>query len=67
MITFLHVPEATQKSHGNNGLFLSKNARFFIFGKSIDDKLYLYHVVLTTKAKDRRLRGFRRSAKEKLS
>ena len=49
------------------GFSSSKNGSFFIRGKSIDDNLYLYHVVLTTKAKDRRSRGFRRSAKEKLS
>ena len=33
-------------------------------GKSIDNKLYPYHVVLTTKPKDQ---GLRRSVKEKLS
>ena len=33
VITFLRVPEATQKSHGNNGLFLSKNGRFFPWEK----------------------------------
>ena len=49
------------------GFSISKNERFVICGKSIDDNLYPYHVVLTTKAKDRRPRGFRRSAKEKLS
>ena len=41
---------------------LSKNGRFFIRGKCIDNNLYTYHAVLTTKAKNTRLRGFRRSA-----
>ena len=38
---------------------------FFLGGKSIDDNLDPYHVVLTTKAKNRRL--LRRNAKEKMS
>ena len=38
------------------GFRVSKNGRFSIRGKSMDDNLYLYNVVLTTKAKDRRLR-----------
>ena len=64
-----HIPS---RSWGNDhmamaGFSSSKNGSFFIRGKSIDDNLYLYHVVLTTKAKDRRSRGFRRSASEKLS
>ena len=46
------------------GFSISKNGWFFVCGKSINDNLYPYHVVLTTKPKDRRLR---RSAKEKLS
>ena len=46
------------------GFSVSKNGTFFIRGKDIDNNLYPYHVVLTTKAEDRRLR---RSAKEKLS
>ena len=46
------------------GFSVSGNGRFLLCVKSIDDKLYPCHVVLTTKAKDRRLR---RSAKEKLS
>ena len=45
------------------GFSVSGNGRLFIRVKSIDDKLYPYHV-LTTKAKDRRLRT---SAEEKLS
>ena len=49
------------------GFSLSKNGRFFICGKSLDDNLYRYHVVLTMKAKDWRPRGFKRSVKEKLS
>ena len=49
------------------GFSLSTYGRFFIRGKSIDDNLYPYHAVLTTKAKDQRLRGFRRSTTEKLS
>ena len=59
-----NVPEASQKSHGNGRFFHSGNGRFFIRVKSINNKLYLYHFVLTIKAKDRQLR---RSAKEKLS
>ena len=65
MITFLHVLEASQKSHGDCRISVSKNGRFFIsVGKAFDDNLYPYHVVLTTKANDQRLR---RSTNEKLS
>ena len=63
MIAFLHVLEASQKSHGWD-IPYAKMEGFVIRGKSIDDNLDSYHVVLTMKAKDRRLR---RSAKEKLS
>ena len=58
VFTFLRQP----RNHmAMAGFSLSKNGRFFIRRKSIDDNLYPYDVVPTTKAKDRRLRGFRRS------
>ena len=64
MITFLHVPEASQKytwgdlstysrSHVDGGIFSgSKNGRFYIRGKSTNDKLDPYYAVITKKAKD---------------
>ena len=69
LITFLHAPEASPEITwrwywGFSLNKKSKTGRFFICGKSLDDNLYPYHVVLTTKAKDWRLR---RSVKEKLS
>ena len=59
--TFLRQP---RKHAAMVGFSVTKNGRFFIREKSMDDNLYSYHVALTTKAKDRQLR---RSTKEKLS
>ena len=62
MITFFHVPEESQKSH----VSVSGNERVFIRVKSVDDKLYRYHVVLTTKARQRSTTEKKREEKTEL-
>ena len=46
------------------GFSVSKNGKFFIRGKGLHDNLNLYHVLLTTEAKDRRVKKKRKGKTE---